>query len=315
MQSDFAAHPSYRSFDQQPLEMAHEDTHLVEGCHDYWRKRLLAFIQAMFVLLLILVAMNFFMGLMSGHFSLVPFFPLLLLWVVLYVGHIGAHHGRASFLHAYFILNVLIICFIAVTFVLFPAVLGTVICTLDGGYGSGCSFDEAKSIAHVTFIGILFAFIPCLPAAMGAIYALRARNELLMAQLRASVEAELGVVLDRSIGDAERQGLLPGQGVSYQQQQQPLTAPPPRYYYSCDYRPVAYAPNPPQFSSTAGPQSPTPLHFPSPPMGGYYYHYPPPPARGVPGVPTAPAPSAAPVSASVPPQQQQQQQSDDKARP
>lgn len=58
---------------------------------------------------------QFFTGLTSGHFSLVPFFPLMFLWLVLYVGHIGAHKRRASFLHAYFILNVLIICFVLVS--------------------------------------------------------------------------------------------------------------------------------------------------------------------------------------------------------
>lgn len=86
--------------------MGHLDD-LADCDEGYWRKRLLAFIQSMFVLLLILVGLNFFTGLTSGHFSLVPFFPLMFLWLVLYVGHIGAHKRRASFLHAYFILNVL----------------------------------------------------------------------------------------------------------------------------------------------------------------------------------------------------------------
>jgi hypothetical protein len=148
--------------------------------------------------------LQFFTGLTSGHFSLVPFFPLMFLWLVLYVGHIGAHKRRASFLHAYFILNVLIICFVLAStckatslhntnvrtrvpsskrycvassslccialryadaaFIMFPAVLGTILCALDGGYGGGCSWGEAKAIAHLTFIGFLFAFIPCFPA-------------------------------------------------------------------------------------------------------------------------------------------------------
>jgi hypothetical protein len=51
-----------------------------------------------------------------------------------------------------------------VAFILFPAVLGTILCALDGGYGGGCSWGEAKAIAHLTFIGFLFAFIPCFPA-------------------------------------------------------------------------------------------------------------------------------------------------------
>jgi len=285
--------------------MGHLDD-LADCDEGYWRKRLLAFIQSMFVLLLILVGLNFFTGLTSGHFSLVPFFPLMFLWLVLYVGHIGAHKRRASFLHAYFILNVLIICFVLVTFILFPAVLGTILCALDGGYGGGCSWGEAKAIAHLTFIGFLFAFIPCFPAAMGAIYALRARNELLMAELRASVEAELGVRLDGRSSSADHQehlGLLHARPVAPSPQQQ-------RYYYSCDYRPVVYMPNPPSFSSNGGGYSGSqpqpqpvpyqhgqPVQFPAPPPTGYYYYPPPPPrSAGAPSAPSAPASSSSPAA-------------------
>lgn len=287
--------------------MGHLDD-LADCDEGYWRKRLLAFIQSMFVLLLILVGLNFFTGLTSGHFSLVPFFPLMFLWLVLYVGHIGAHKRRASFLHAYFILNVLIICFVLATFIMFPAVLGTILCALDGGYGGGCSWGEAKAIAHLTFIGFLFAFIPCFPAAMGAIYALRARNELLMAELRASVEAELGVRLDGRSSSADHQehlGLLharPVAPVAPSPQQQ-------RYYYSCDYRPVVYMPNPPSFSSNGGGYSGSqpqpqpvpyqhgqPVQFPAPPPTGYYYYPPPPPrSAGAPSPPAAPAQQSAPA--------------------
>jgi hypothetical protein len=313
MQSDFAPHhhASYRSIEQQPPAAPLEHMENVVDDEGYWRKRLLAFIQSMFVLLLILVGLNFFTGLTSGHFSLVPFFPLMFLWIVLYVGHIGAHKRRASFLHAYFILNVLIITFVTTTFIMFPAVLGSILCTLDGGYGGGCSWGEAKAIAHVTFIGFLFAFIPCLPAAMGAIYALRARNELLMAQLRASVEAELGVVLDgRSSSADEHLGLLHSRPVP-----SPVPASPQqRYYYSCDYRPMVYVPNPPYFSSatsyngagpsngTSSPQLPQqPLQFPAPPPTGYFYYPPPPPrSAGMPSAPSAPASSSPTLPAASP---------------
>jgi hypothetical protein len=229
---------------------------------------------------------------------------------------------------------------------MFPAVLGTILCALDGGYGGGCSWGEAKAIAHLTFIGFLFAFIPCFPAvyspfhylyysvpslfsqrsfvltsrcavyaqAMGAIYALRARNELLMAELRASVEAELGVRLDGRSSSADHQehlGLLharPVAPVAPSPQQQ-------RYYYSCDYRPVVYMPNPPSFSSNGGGYSGSqpqpqpvpyqhgqPVQFPAPPPTGYYYYPPPPPrSAGAPSAPSAPASSSpAPAQQSAP---------------
>lgn len=119
---------------------------------------------------------------------------------------------------------------------------------------------------------------------MGAVYALRARNELLLAKMRADIEGELNVALDCQ---EERAGLLHAQPISATPNH------PAHYYYQCEYRPMVYVPNPPTFSpasngATAVQQQQQQTHvqatlpFPAPSPTAYYYYPPPPPRSGAP---------------------------------